>query len=148
MTESVSEASTAGRERYAPLLNRLRDMPEDVPVTATPSHLIERAFLEIFQQTDAEHRRRAIDELFAPDILFVDPEHESHGVPDVIAQIAALIDGLDPSWTFRSVASAVQIADVAIHRWELGPEGTAIVSGTDVIFAADGKIARFYTLVG
>ena len=34
-----------------------------------------------------------------------------------------------------------------IHRWELGPATTAIVTGTDVIFTGDGKIARFYTLV-
>ena len=116
-------------------------------MTATPAELLERAFLEIFQQRDAEPRRRAIDELFAPDILFVDPEHESHGIPEAVAQIDALIDGLDSTWTFRSAAAPVQLADLAIHRWELGPEGAAIVTGTDVIVAADNKIVRFYTLV-
>ena len=116
-------------------------------MTATPAELIERAFLEIFQQRDAEPRRRAIDELFAPDVLFVDPEHESHGIPDAIAQIAAVIDGLDSTWSFRSAGSAAQLADLAIHRWELGPKGAAIVTGTDVIFATNGKIVRFYTLV-
>ena len=35
----------------------------------------------------------------------------------------------------------------AIDRWGLGPAGTAIVTGTDVVFVADGKIAKFYTLV-
>jgi hypothetical protein len=49
-------------------------------VTPTPTELIERAVVEIFQQRDSEPRRRAIDELFAPDIRFVDLEHESHGV--------------------------------------------------------------------
>ena len=117
-------------------------------MTATPAELIERAFLEIFQQRDAAARRSAIDELFAPGILFVDPEHESHGIPDVAAQIDALITGLDEAWTFHSAGPAVQLANLAIHRWELGPATTAIVTGTDVIFAADGKIARFYTLVG
>ena len=116
-------------------------------MTMTPAELIERAFLEIFQQRDAEPRRRAIDELFARDVLFVDPEHESQGISDADAQIDALILGLDPTWTFRSAARPAQLADLAMHRWELGPEGVAIVTGTDVVIAADNKIARFYTLV-
>jgi hypothetical protein len=110
----------------------------------TASDLIERAFLEIFQQRDAATRRRAIDDLFAPDIVFRDPEGEAHGIPDAAAQIDALIAGMDPSWSFRSVTPPVQLGDLAIHRWELGPEGAAIVTGTDVVFVAGGKIARFY----
>ena len=113
-------------------------------MSATASELIERAFLEIFQQRDAAARRRAIDELFAPDIVFRDPEGEAHGIPDASAQIDALISGMDPSWTFRSVTSPVQLGDLAIHRWELGPEGAAIVTGTDVVFVADGRIGKFY----
>jgi hypothetical protein len=113
-------------------------------MTATASELIERAFVEIFQQRDTGARRRAIEELFAPDILFRDPEGEAHGIPDATEQIDALIAGMDASWTFRSVAPPVQLGDMAIHRWELGPEGAAVVTGTDVVFAADGKIVRFY----
>ncbi len=117
-------------------------------MTATPAELIERAFLEIFQQRDAAVRRRAIDELFAPDIVFRDPEGESTGIPDVASQIDELIAGMDPSFTFRSAGAAVQLGDLAIHRWELGPEGgETVVAGTDVIIVRDGKIARFYVPV-
>ncbi|MEO6117386.1 MAG: nuclear transport factor 2 family protein [Pseudolysinimonas sp.] len=116
-------------------------------MTATASELIERAFVEIFRQRDAEARRRAIDELFAADIAFRDPEGETHGVPNIASKIDALIAGMDPSWSFRSVTPPVQLGDLAIHRWELGPDGAAIVTGTDVVFVADGKIAKFHTLV-
>ena len=123
---------------------RLRDMPDNEPVTSTASDLIERAFLEIFQQRDAATRRRSIHELFAPDIVFHDPEGEAHGIQEAVTQIDALIAGMDPTWTFRSVATPVQLGDLAIHRWELGPENAAIVTGTDVIFVSGGKIAWFY----
>ena len=132
------------RAQDADLLNRLREMPDNGFMTASPADLIERAFVEIFQQRDAAARHRAIDELFASDIVFRDPEGEAQGIPDATAQIDALIAGMDPAWTFRSLAPAVQLGDLAIHRWELGPEGAAIVSGTDVVFAAGGKIAKFY----
>jgi len=140
----MTEGSATARDRYAALLDRLRDMPEDEPMTATPADLIERAFVEIFQERDAAARRRAIDELFAPEIVFRDPEGEAHGIPDAAAQIDALIAGMDPAWTFRSVTPPVQLGDLAIHRWELGPQSTAVVTGTDVVFVADGKIAKFY----
>ena len=113
-------------------------------VEPTASDLIERAFLEIFQQRDAATRRRSIDELFAPDIVFRDPEGEAHGIQGAATQIDALIASMDPTWTFRSVAPPVQLGDLAIHRWELGPENAAIVTGTDVIFVTASKIARFY----
>jgi hypothetical protein len=116
-------------------------------MTASPAELVERAFLEVFQQRDPQTRRRAIDELFADDIVFRDPEGEASGRDAAAAQIDALLSGLDPSWSFRSAAEAVQLGDLAIHRWELGPEGTAIVTGTDVVFATDGRIARFYVPV-
>ena len=113
-------------------------------MTASPADLIERAFVEIFQQRDASARRRAVEELFASDILFRDPEGEAHGIQEAATQIDALIAGMDPTWTFRSVAPPAQLGDLAIHRWELGPDDSAIVTGTDVVFVAGGRIAKFY----
>ena len=75
--------------------------------------------------------------------MFRDPEGEANGIPDAAAQIDALIAGMDPTWTFSSGTPPVQIGDLAIHRWELGPEGAAVVTGTDVVFVAGGKIAKF-----
>jgi hypothetical protein len=118
-------------------------------MTATPIELLDRALDEIFNQRDAAARRAAIDDLFAPDIVFADPEGESTGLDAVAAQIAALIDGGDPSFRFTSRSPAREAGDLGFHQWSLGPAGAdPIVIGTDVISVQNGRIARFSVIVG
>ena len=117
-------------------------------MTTTPAELLERALDEIFNQQDAAARRTAIDELFAPEVVFIDPEGESTGVEAVTAKIDGLVRGLDSGFVFRSTALAQQAGELGIHRWALGPEHAApVVTGTDIILVADGRIARFFTVV-
>jgi hypothetical protein len=118
-------------------------------MTATPIELLDRALDEIFNQRDAAARRAVIDELFAPDIVFADPEGEATGLDAVAAQITALVDGGDPGFRFTSRSPAREAGDLGFHQWSLGPVGAdPVVIGTDIVFVQDGRIARFSVVVG
>jgi hypothetical protein len=117
-------------------------------MTATPAEVADRALEEIFNQRDAALRRAAIDELCAPDLTFIDPEGTSHGVDEFVGKVIAAQALGTPDFRFTSLSPAHEVADLALHRWELGVPGqTPAVTGTDVVIVAGGKITTFYTVV-
>ena len=118
-------------------------------MTPRPAEIADRALDEIFNQRDPALMRAAIDELCAADLTFIDPEGTSHGIDDFVGKVIAAQALGTPDFRFTSLAPAREVADLALHRWELGVPGQpAVVTGTDVVIVAEGKIVTFYTVVG
>jgi hypothetical protein len=102
---------------------------------------------DIFNERDPQRRRAAIQDVFAADVVFTDPEEVVTGWDALADKVDALLAGA-PDFVFRLAAPVQDIADLGMDRWELGPPGgEPVVRGTDVALIVDGKIARLYTLI-
>jgi hypothetical protein len=106
-----------------------------------------RMLNDVFNERDATRRQAAIDEVFAPDVVFTDPEATVSGREAVAAKIEGLLADA-PGLVFRLAAPVQEVADLGLDHWQLGPaDGAPVVSGVDVAFVREGKIVRLYTMI-
>jgi hypothetical protein len=101
------------------------------------------AWLTAYGNPDAEARAAAIARHWAPEGELVDPPVSGSGHAGV-AEVAAAVQGRFPGHTFHRTTAVDAHHDVARYGWELrGPDGTAVLSGLDVVVLADdGRFRR------
>jgi hypothetical protein len=110
--------------------------------------LLRRNLLEVFAQRDGDRRRAAIAELFAPDVVFDDPEGRATGHDGIDAGAARVLDGAPGEFTFAPAGEPSAVADLGRLSWTFGPAGAPpVVTGTDVALVADGRITRLWTFL-
>jgi hypothetical protein len=110
------------------------------------SELVLRMINEVFNQRDAKRRTDVIEDIFAEDAVFSDPEGTVFGRNAVAAKIDTLLTSA-PAFEFSLVEPIREVADLGIDRWQFGPDGAAVVRGTDVSLVRHGRIERLYTIV-
>jgi hypothetical protein len=94
-------------------------------------NLAER-YIATWNETDATARRRAVDNLYAPDASYIDPMTVADGVEAIDATIGA-VQRQFPGFVFRLAGPVDAHHDQARFTWELGPAGEdALVVGSDV----------------
>ena len=99
------------------------------------------SYLETWNETDPAARRKAIDELWAPDGVYTDPMAVAEGRDQVDATIAA-VQGQFPGLAFTLAGPVDAHHDTARFTWSLGDE---LVIGFDVlVLDSDGQIAKVY----
>ena len=104
------------------------------------SDLVTR-YLETWNETDPAARRKAIDELWAPDGVYTDPMATAAGRDQIDATIAA-VQGQFPGLAFSLAGPVDAHHDTARFSWNLGDE---VVIGFDVLaLDANGQIAKVY----
>ena len=101
-------------------------------------------YIDVWNTTDADARRREISDLFSDDARYVDPLVAAAG-PDAIDQTIAAVQCQFPDLVFR-LGSVDAHHDQARFTWELGPaNGEALVVGFDVAVAGDdGRLRNVY----
>jgi hypothetical protein len=115
-------------------------------VSSPPSALAQRNLFEVFDERDPVARARAADEIYAADVEFHDPEGVVRGPAAVVAKAGALTDQA-PGFVF-ALGRVRQNGAVAVLDWRFGPDGgDPVVTGTDVVVAADGRIRSLYTVL-
>jgi hypothetical protein len=98
-------------------------------------------YLQTWNETDPAARRRAIDDLWAPDGVYSDPMATAEGRDQIDATIAA-VQGQFAGLAFTLASPVDAHDDVARFTWNLGDE---FVVGFDVlVLDADGRIANVY----
>ena len=98
-------------------------------------------YLETWNETDPAARRKAIDELWAPDGVYNDPIATAAGRDQIDATIAA-VQGQFAGLAFTLAGPVDAHDDIARFTWNLGDE---LVVGFDVlVLDADGRIANVY----
>ena len=98
-------------------------------------------YLQTWNETDPDARRKAIDELWAPDGVYSDPMATAEGRDQIDATIAA-VQGQFAGLAFTLASPVDAHDDVARFTWNLGDE---FVVGFDVlVLDADGRIANVY----
>ena len=98
-------------------------------------------YLETWNETDPAARRKAIDELWAPDGVYTDPIAVAAGQDAIDATIAA-VQGQFPGLEFTLAGPVDAHHDIARFTWSLGDE---LVIGFDVLVVDDeGRIAKVH----
>lgn len=114
-------------------------MPQDIAT------LIERNLHGVFGEGDDAPRQATAAEIYADDVVFVEP----HGVyrgRDEILRIAAAIRATHPSFRYEIIAPVEALpGNVARAKWISGAPGEPpAYAGTDVVVAKDGRITAIY----
>lgn len=107
--------------------------------------LLERNLQEIFGEGDVALRRKAAEEIFHEDAVFIEPRGIFRG-RDEIVRIAGVIRETHPTFRYTPIAEAEVLHDQAGRlSWVAGAPGEPpAYAGTDFITASDGRISALY----
>lgn len=107
-----------------------------------------RNLLGVFNERDPAARAKAIEETYAEDVVFHDPEGTTQGREAIDGKVQTLLDGA-PGFVFQPSGPARLSADLVLLGWQFGPEGAEpVVSGIDISLVKDGRIATMHTILG
>ena len=114
-------------------------------MSETISNLLIRNLRDVFGENDPTRRRAAIDEIFAEDAVFYDPNSGAHRGRDEINRIAGIIKSGHPDYQYKLLAEPEERGNAGRVRWVSGHPGEApAYAGTDFLIARDGQIAAVY----
>ena len=109
--------------------------------------LLDANLHRVFGERDAAARRAAIDEVYAEDVLFTDPDGTAVGRDALAAKAAELLAGLPDAFAFSEDEPRYEGADTGALAWALGPAGAPVARGVDIIVVRDGRISELRTLL-
>ncbi|TCP57510.1 SnoaL-like protein [Tamaricihabitans halophyticus] len=100
-----------------------------------------KQYVAVWNETDPQLRRKAIDALWSADAVYCDPLGTARGRAAIDATIAGAQEQF-PGMSFRLVGAVDGHHEQFRFTWELGPEeGPAPVVGFDVATVdADGRL--------
>jgi hypothetical protein len=103
-------------------------------------------YLEIWNEPDADARRRAIAEVWAEDGTYTDPLAAVQGHEAIAGMITAVSDQ-SPGLVFKLISSVDTHHNLARFTWELTPAagGESVAIGFDVaVVDQDGRLHDVY----
>lgn len=107
--------------------------------------LLRRNLDDVFGESDPVRRRAAIDEIFAEDCVFHDPQGGAYRGRAEIDRIAGAIKATHPDFRYQPIADPEVTGDGGRIQWVSGRPGEApAYAGTDFLVARDGRIAALY----
>jgi hypothetical protein len=103
----------------------------------------------VFNETSVERRLTALKELWAEDGVLVENEQAVTGWDAVSGSVGALLKMLPPGTTFEAEGPAAGHHGLGRLRWRaVDSSGKPLgVTGTDIAFVEDGRIAKLYVIL-
>ena len=109
------------------------------------STLLKRNLTDVFGENDPVRRRAAIEEIFAEDAVFYDPNKNVYRGRAEIDRIAGALRETHRDFTYQPLAEPEEVGNGGRIRWVEGRPGEAPqIAGTDFIIAREGRIAAVY----
>ena len=109
------------------------------------SNLLIRNLRDVFGENDPTRRRAAIDEIWAEDGVFYDPNSGAHRGRDEIDRVAGAIKATHADFRYQPIAQPEELGNAGRVRWVSGRADEApAYTGTDFLIARDGRIAALY----
>lgn len=108
--------------------------------------LIKRNLHEVFGQRDAAKRRKAIDELWTEDCVFIDHNGQSNGRHELDRAVATLHERL-PGFVFSELRPVDLLHQSGRLTWSFGRPGHEPIKGLDVVVARDDRISLMLTFL-
>ena len=110
--------------------------------------LLQANLARVFGEGDAERRKAAIAELYAPDAVLYEPGHIATGHAEIASTVEALLKSLPPQFVFTADGPAVGHHGLGRLRWRAGPlDGPVAVTGTDVVRVEAGRIKTIHVFL-
>lgn len=103
----------------------------------------------IFSEPSIERRLTALEELWTEDGVLVENEQVVTGRKAVSDSVGALLKMLPPGATFEPAGAAAGHHGLGRLRWRaVDSSGKPLgVTGTDIAFVEDGRIAKLYVIL-
>ena len=109
------------------------------------SNLLIRNLRDVFGENDPARRRAAIDELWAEDGVFYDPNKGAIRGRDAIDRMAGAVKATHPDFRYQLTAAPQEYCDAGMVPWISGRPGEVpAYSGRDFVIARDGRIVALY----
>jgi hypothetical protein len=138
-TLALSGGSLALSAQAGSQSERKQTMPNSI------STLLKRNLTDVFGENDPVRRRAAIEEIFAEDAVFCDPNKNVYRGRAEIDRIAGALREMHRDFTYQPLAEPEEVGNGGRIRWVEGRNGEAPeIAGTDFIIARDGRIAAVY----
>jgi hypothetical protein len=99
----------------------------------------------VFGNRDAVSRRAAVEETYAADVVFSDPDETLVGRDALEEKAAALLAGAPADAEFAEDGPAYVGAGWGALAWRLGPTDAPLARGVDVVVVVDGRITELRT---
>lgn len=113
----------------------------------TVPELLTASLHQVFGNRDADQRAAVIEEIYAEDVEFTDPDGTSRGRSELSAKVTELVDNMPAEFRFVEAGPRYVGTDRGALAWELGPQGAPVARGVDVVTVEDGRITSLVTLL-
>ena len=102
---------------------------------------------EVFSERDPERRRAAIERTYTEDVTFIDPEGAFVGRQALGDQAQKILDGAPVGFVLEEDGPRYVGPDTAALAWRLGPPGSPVARGIDILTIRDGRVSVLRTLI-
>jgi SnoaL-like domain len=102
---------------------------------------------EVFSERDPDARRAAIERTYAEDVKFIDPEGELVGRQALNDRAQQLLDDAPADFVLEEDGPRYVDTDTAALAWRLGPPGSPVARGIDILTVRDGRVSVLRTLL-
>jgi hypothetical protein len=102
---------------------------------------------EVFSERDPERRRAAIERTYVEDVTFIDPEREVAGRQALSDRAQKLLDDAPADFSLEEDGPRYLGPDTAALAWRLGPPGSPVARGIDILTIRDGRVSVLRTLI-
>jgi hypothetical protein len=114
----------------------------------TASTLLQANLKRVFNERDAGRRGQAIEELYGADATLYEQEAKYSGTEKIARAVTQLLGALPPTIVFSMAAPAMQNHDMGKLLWRGHlPDGTTVVTGTDIAQVKEGRIRSLHVFV-
>ncbi len=114
----------------------------------TASTVLQAHLERVFNERDGGRRGNAIQELYGADATFYEQEAKYSGTEAIARAVTELLGALPPTLVFSMAAPAMHNHDMGKLLWRGHlPDGTTVVTGTDVAQVKEGRIRSLYVFV-
>lgn len=114
---------------------------------STVRELLSANLFKVFDERDASKRATAVQNTYAKDIIWYEPDRIIQGLAALDAR-ASELQIQTPGFKFRADGIMSVCQNMGVLRWCYGPEDKPdAVQGTDVIIVEGGKVKALWTSI-
>jgi hypothetical protein len=113
----------------------------------TVSELLGASLHDVFSDRDADRRAAVIDEIYTEDVVFTDPDGVGRGRAHLASKVAELQSRFPADFEFTEDGPRYVGPGHGALAWAVGPNGSPVARGVDVITVTDGRISALTTLL-
>lgn len=111
------------------------------------SELLRANLHEVFLERDPDARRAAIERTYAEDVRFIDAEAKVVGRDAASERVHRLVGGLPAGFVLEEDGPQYVGGDVGALAWRLGPPGSPVARGIDILTVREGRVVVHRTLL-